>query len=293
MTLTTPLGEFLRARRELIRPGDVGLSDGGRRRRVPGLRREELAMLAGISPNYYVRLEQGRDHRPSAQVVDALARALQLDADATAHLHFLAQPAPSRRHPEEPERAPLSIEQLIGSWPLTPAFVHDRHLNVLAANALNLALCPVFRPGVNLLRALFVDSELRNLYDDWEDVAFSAVARVRVLVGRDVDDPDLVELVSELSVCSDEFRRLWGRHDIQVRAAHRQVFNHPVVGRIELQPERLAIAGTNAQMLIVRHAEPGSPSERALQRLGRLVAEGHAQSVPVSGRETGGLANPG
>ena len=293
MTLTTPFGEYLRARRELMCPGDVGLSDGGRRRRVPGLRREELAMLAGISPNYYVRLEQGRDHRPSAQVIDALARALQLDEDATAHLHFLAQPVPPRRHPEEPERAPLSIEQLFGSWPNTPAFVHDRHLNVLAANPLNVALCPVFSPGVNLLRAVFLDVELRRLYDDWEHVARSAVARVRVLVGREVDDPALVELVSELSASSEEFRLLWASHDIQVRAAHRQVFNHPIVGRIELQPERLAIAGTDGQMLIARHAEPGSPSERALQRLAQLVLDQSREAVPDGGRETGGLANSG
>jgi transcriptional regulator with XRE-family HTH domain len=292
MPQRTALGDYLRARRELVRPQDVGLPAGGRRR-VPGLRREELAMLAGISPNYYVRFEQGHDRRPSAQVVEALARALQLDEDAAGHLHSLSHPGRSPGRSEEGERAPLSIEQLIGSWSETPAFVHDRHLTVLAANALNVALCPVFRPGVSLLRALFLDSELRSLYGDWQDVARSAVARVRVLVGRDVDDPFLVELVSELSERSDEFRRLWARHDIQLRPADRQVFNHPIVGRVELQPERLAIVGTDGQMLIVRHAEPGSPSERALRRLARLVADGRIEAVPVDGRKTGGLANSG
>jgi transcriptional regulator with XRE-family HTH domain len=248
-------------------------------------------MLAGISPNYYVRLEQGHDRRPSAQVVEALARALQLDEDASSHLRSLSHPGPSPGRSEERERAPLSIEQLIASWLETPAFVHDRHLNVLAANALNIALCPVFRPGVNLLRALFLDSDLRSLYSDWQDVAHSAVARVRVLVGRDVDDPLLVEIVSELSERSEEFRRLWARHDIQLRPAHRQVFNHPIVGRVELQPERLAIAGTDGQMLIVRHAAPGSPSEGAIRRLARLVADRQIKAAPVDGRKTGGLAN--
>ena len=292
MPQRTALGDFLRARRELLRPQDVGLPAGGRRR-VPGLRREELAMLAGISPNYYVRLEQGHDRRPSAQVVEALARALQLDEDATGHLRSLSHPGLSPGRSEERERAPLSIEQLIASWLETPAFVHNRHLTVLAANALNVALCPVFRPGVNLLRALFLEPELRSLYSDWQDVAHSAVARVRVLVGRDVDDPLLVEIVSELSERSEEFRRLWARHDIQLRPAHRQVFNHPIVGRVELQPERLAIVGTDGQMLIVRHAEPGSPSERAIRRLARLVADGRieVEGAPVDSRKTGGLAN--
>jgi transcriptional regulator with XRE-family HTH domain len=271
MAPSTPLGQYLRARRELVRPEDVSLPDGGRRR-VPGLRREELAMLAGISSDYYLRLEQGRDHHPSAQVIDALARALQLDEDATAHLHALSHPPAARRRPDERERAPASIERLIASWPNTPAFVHGRHMDVLAANALALALAPVFRPGVNLIRAVFLDPAMRDLYGDWEDVAQSAVARLRVLVGPDVDALHLRELVDELSRRSDEFRRLWARHDIQVTAAHRQTFNHPVVGPLELQPERLAIIGSEGQVLIVRHADPGSPSERALARLAGMTA---------------------
>jgi transcriptional regulator with XRE-family HTH domain len=271
MAPSTALGQYLRARRELVLPEEVGLPSHGRRR-VPGLRREELAMLAGISSDYYLRLEQGRDHRPSAQVIDALARALQLDADATAHLHSLSRPATAGRRPDEHERAPVSIEQLIASWPATPAFVHSRYLDVLAANAPAVALSPAFGPGVNLIRALFVEPALRGLYGDWEAVAQSAVARLRVLVGPDVDDPGLAELVGELSARSDEFRRLWARHDIRVTAADRQIFNHPLVGTIELQPERLAIIGTEGQVLIVCHAEPGSPSERALTRLASITA---------------------
>jgi transcriptional regulator with XRE-family HTH domain len=264
------LGQYLRARRELLRPEDAGLSSGGRRR-VPGLRREELALLAGISPDYYLRLEQGRDHHPSVQVIDALASALQLDVDAAAHLHALARPSPDRRPPMQSERVPASIEQLIASWPSTPAFVHGRHLDVLAANPLALALSPAFRPGINLVRAVFLDPELRNLYGDWETVARSFVARLRALVGADVDDPHLGQLVGELSGRSDEFLRLWARHDIEPASARRQVFNHPLVGALELQPVMLAIIGTEGQVLVVRQAEPDSPSERALTVLAGMA----------------------
>src|SRR3954454_7917786 len=152
----TPLGEYLRARRALVRPEDVGFPPGPRRR-VAGLRREELAMLAGISPNYYLRLEQGRDRRPSPQVIDALARALQLDADATAFLHSLSRPEAETRERPPREHVPASIEWLIGSWRNTPAFVHDRHMTILAANRLALVLTPPLRPGANAVRAMFTE----------------------------------------------------------------------------------------------------------------------------------------
>jgi transcriptional regulator with XRE-family HTH domain len=278
MPSSTALGQYLRARRELVRRGDVNVRTVGRRR-VPGLRREELAMLAGISSDYYLRLEQGRDHHPSAQVIDALARALRLDEDATAHLHALAQPPAARTPREEPERAPTSIEHLIELWPNTPALVLGRHMDVLAANALASALSPVFTPGVNLVRAVFLDPELRNFVRDWEGIAYSAVARLRALVGPDVEDPRLAELVSELSVRSDEFRRLWARHDIQISAPRIHSFNHPLVGCLELKPERLSIIGTEGQVLIVHHAEPGSPSERALRLLAGVAAGEHRQDT--------------
>jgi transcriptional regulator with XRE-family HTH domain len=278
MPSSTALGQYLRARRELVHPEDVNVPTVGRRR-VPGLRREELAMLAGISSDYYLRLEQGRDRHPSAQVIDALARALRLDEEATAHLHSLSKPSSARQSPTEPEQAPASIVQLIASWPNTPALVLGRHLDVLAANGLASALSPVFTPGVNLVRAVFLDPELRNFVYDWEEVAYSAVARLRALVGPDVDDPRLVELVGELSVRSDEFRRLWARHDIQFSAPRTHNFNHPLVGPLELKPERLAIIGTEGQVLIVHHAEPGSPSERALSLLAAMaIGEHHPQA---------------
>jgi transcriptional regulator with XRE-family HTH domain len=272
MPSSTALGEYLRARRDLVRPDDVGLKGVGRRR-VPGLRREELALLAGISSDYYHRLEQGRDHHPSAQVIAALARALRLDDDATAHLYSLSHPAVSRLRPEEQERAPASIVRLIATWPNTPAFVHGRYMDVLAANPLASALSPVFTPGVNLVRAVFLDPDVRAHWRDWEDLVESGVARLRVLVGPAVDDPRLAELVGELSARSDQFRRLWARHDILVPACRRTIFDHPIVGPVELQPERLAILKAEGQLLVACHAEPGSASERALVRLAELARD--------------------
>ena len=271
MARSTGLGQYLRARRALVRPEDVGLSTVGRRR-VPGLRREELATLAGISSDYYLRLEQGRDQHPSPQVIDAVARALQLDQDATAHLHVLARPDMGLRRAGRPERAPTSIVQLISSWPNHPAYVQGRQLDVLAANALASALSAVFRPGVNLVRAVFLDPELRRLMGDWDDVAHNAVARLRALAGPDIDDPGLDELVGELSACSDRFRRLWARHDIEAKAVPPRIFNHPLVGSLEMQAELLAITGAEGQLLVIYHAVPGSQSERALAELARVAA---------------------
>lgn len=233
-------------------------------------------MLAGISPDYYLRLEQGRDHHPSAQVIDALARALRLDQPATAYLHAISQGSPAERRAEERERTPRSIEQLMASWPRTPAFVQGRYMDVLAVNAIGSALAPtILAPGVNIVRATFLDPEAQNLRRDWELAAQGAAARLRGLVGADVDDPRLAALVDELSERSDEFRRLWARHDIDVPAAPSGTVNHPVVGPLELMTETLAIVGTDGQHLIAYHAEPGTPSERALVRLSDMAAGRH------------------
>jgi transcriptional regulator with XRE-family HTH domain len=171
------LGEYLRARRELVSPESAGIPHIGRRR-VPGLRRDELSLLAGVSTDYYLRLEQVRDRNPSPQVVDALARALQLDDEATAHLHALAgRERRAHRSGQPPERAPPSIRQLIAGWHATPAYVQGRRLDVLAANPLATALSPLFTPGVNLLRAAFLDPAVRTLFGDhWESLAHSTIA---------------------------------------------------------------------------------------------------------------------
>jgi transcriptional regulator with XRE-family HTH domain len=278
------LGDYLRARRELVSPESAGISHIGRRR-VPGLRRDELSLLAGVSTDYYVRLEQGRNRNPSAQVLDALARALQLDDEATAHLHALAGPETRvRRSARRPERVPPSIQQLIAGWPDTPAFVQGRRLDVLAANPLATALSPQFTPGVNLLRTAFLDPAVRTLYrDQWESLAQSAIAGVRALLGPDVDDPLLNELVGELSVRSDHFRTLWARHDIRARmSGGTRRMHHPEVGELDLHYENLQIAGTDGQTLIVYHADPGSPTAQALALLSTLTADSSADEVGVS-----------
>jgi transcriptional regulator with XRE-family HTH domain len=277
------LGEYLRARRELVSPESAGISHIGRRR-VPGLRRDELSLLAGVSTDYYVRLEQGRDRNPSAHVLDSLARALQLDDEATAHLHALAGPERHvRRSAQRPERVPASIQQLIAAWQVTPAYVQGRRLDVLAANPLATALSPQFTPGVNLLRAAFLDPAVRTLYSgEWESLTHATIAGVRALLGPDVDDPLLNELVGELSVRSDHFRTLWGRHDIRARmSGGTRHMHHPQVGELELHYENLQIAGTDGQTLIIYHADPGSPTAQALELLSTLTAGSSQGSTPI------------
>ncbi|MFE2546669.1 helix-turn-helix transcriptional regulator [Actinacidiphila glaucinigra] len=273
------LGDYLRARREIVQPEDVGLPPG-RRRRVPGLRREELALLAGISTDYYLRLEQGRDQNPSPQVLDALARVLQLDAPATAHLHALASP-PQRNHklPEQDHVSP-GIRQLISTWwSQTPVIVLNRYMDVLASNPLAVALSPIFLPGVNVIRAAFLDKDLRSLYLNWDEMSVRAVAGLRALVGTQLEDVRVVELVGELTTASPEFQRLWVRHDVSPSGAGVAHLNHPGVGDITLQYERLTVAGTHGQLIVVFHAEPGSP---AAEKLSLLQTETAGSKIELS-----------
>jgi transcriptional regulator with XRE-family HTH domain len=265
------IGQFLRARRERVRPEDVGLPDFGRRR-VPGLRREELATLAGVSADYYVRLEQGRERHPSEQVIDALARALQLDDDATAHLHELARPAPRRRRAKRTERVRPELLRLLEAWAGTPAMVTGRHLDVLAANSLATALHGGFTRGHNLVRTLFLDPAARDRYPDWDGVAKDTVAALRASVGPDLDDPHLTDLVGELSLKSERFRSLWARHDVREKTHGSKRFVHPQVGELELHYETFAVAGSSGQVLSVYHAEPGSQTEQGLALLASLAA---------------------
>ncbi|WP_433362489.1 helix-turn-helix domain-containing protein [Actinoplanes sp. CA-142083] len=270
------IGEYLRARRELIRPGDVGLPDNGHRR-VPGLRRDELAMLAGISTEYYTRLEQGRDRRPSAQVLDALARALGLDEDATAHLHALGAPeAPRRRRPE---RIRPGLQDLLDAWHTTPAYVQGPFQDVLAANRLAVAVSPIFTPGTNILRSVLLDPGVQELVPGWRDRVGDLVAALRLTAGPDVDDPRLTDLVGELSARSDLFRRLWSRHDAKPHpGGGRHHLRHPLVGDLELSYEKFAVTEADGQLLVVYHAAPGSPTADALTLLGSLPAA----EAPVS-----------
>lgn len=269
------LGDYLRARRELVHPESVGLPVNGVRR-VSGLRREEVAMLAGISSDYYLRLEQGRDRNPSMQVLEALARVLQLDQSATDYLLGLAAPKPRHRQPR-PRREQVTdgIRHLVDVMEL-PAFVHGRYFDVLAGNALAAALSPNLQAGHNRLRSVFLDPAERDLYPDWVQATARFVAGFRESVGRDTDDPRFVQLVGELSVSSERFRKLWARHDIRTRAGGPTRLNHPQLGDLSLQGEKLAIGGSEGQVLVVFHAAPGSSSAEKLALLGSLSSADRA-----------------
>jgi transcriptional regulator with XRE-family HTH domain len=277
------LGAYLRARRELQRPEDVGLrEDGaGRVRRVRGLRREEVAMLAGISVDYYVRLEQGRDQHPSEQVLESIGSALMLDDDAKAYLVALGHPKPLRSRPRRPERVSVRIQQLIDGWPTTAAFVQGRYLDNLAANTLAVGLSPFHAPGVNALRATFLQPEAREFYRDWDEVSANVVPYVRSIAGADIDDPRLTQLVGELSMHSERFRTLWVRHDVKYKTSGTTLLMHPQVGALELHYEKLVLPGTNGQMLVTYHATPGSESFERLSLLASLSAtQSFARDVP-------------
>jgi transcriptional regulator with XRE-family HTH domain len=270
MSTSNALGEFLRARREQLRPQDAGLEGGGHRR-TPGLRREEVAMLAGISTDYYLRLEQGRDRTPSVQVAEAIGRVLQLDPDEAAYLHTLARPGPKRVPRRRPEKVPPGTLRLLASLPM-PAFVQDRYLNVLAANAVAQALSPGMRPGVNRLLAAFLDPGEKELHEDWEQSTAAAVGQLRAVMGTETDDPRMASLVGELSMKSDRFRRLWARQDVVRPAGGPARMHHPEVGELELHREKLIVAGTDGQVLVIYHADPGTPSAQALDLLGTIAA---------------------
>lgn len=270
MESTNVLGEFLRARRQQVSPKDVGIAAGGFRR-VPGLRREEVATLAGISADYYLRLEQGRDRNPSVQVLDALAKALRLDETAAAHLLKLGGhlPPPLLRDSLVPD----SIAEMIEGWENTPAYVASKFMDVLVVNQLMAALYPNCRVGENMLRAIFLDPAERTLRHDWEALTEESVAVLRGSAGPDLNDPRLVELVEEMSAASDRFRMLWSRHDVQQKPGSRtHHLTHPVVGDLELVGNKLMISGTDGLMLVVFHATPGSRDAERLRMLSEVPA---------------------
>jgi transcriptional regulator with XRE-family HTH domain len=269
------LGEYLRARRAQVRPDDVGLVAGARRR-VRGLRREELATLAGISSEYYLRLEQGRDKNPSAQILNALARALQLDSKATEYLHQLASPTGSRRDHANVEAAADGTEELIEQFPM-PAIVASRCLDVLAANSIARALSPGFTPGQNFLRWRFMDPAARDLYADWDEATDVVVSGLREAAVSDPDDPRLRSMIDELSAASERFRELWARADVGYRVGVIHM-RHPKVGDLYLHRNRFNIPHSGGQHLLTYRAEPGSTSAKALDAL-----RAGASAAPMTG----------
>ncbi|MFF3754852.1 helix-turn-helix transcriptional regulator [Streptomyces sp. NPDC002018] len=267
------LREFLRSRRARITPEEAGLGPGAGVRRVRGLRREEVARLAGINVDYYIRLERGRGVNASREVLDAVARALRLDPVERTHLLRLARPQRQRerRRPLPPQRVRPAVRQIMEGLEPKPAMVLGRRTDVLAANRTARALYTDFdaMPARerNLARYLFLDASARDLLADWERNASQAVASLRLYGGRSPHDPLLVELIGELSLASPEFRTWWAGHDVHQHTHGAKTFRHPLVGELTLAYELLGVPDDVDQLLTVFTAEPGSPSERALHLL--------------------------
>lgn len=284
------LADFLRTRRARLQPHDVGLTTYGTRR-VPGLRREELAQLAGVSVAYYTRLEQGQCGNASDGVLDAVARALQLSEDERSHLRNLARPGrPGRRPALRPATIRPGMRQWIMSVEGVAAVGLDRRSDILAWNPLGHALLaghldvdapdrPTRRP--NLQRLLFLDPHTRELYPKWEEEARRAVASLRLVAGRYPGDRQLAELIGELTMNSREFATLWARHPVHNCTSAVKRFHHPLVGVLELAFEALDHPDESGQRVFMYSAEPGSPSHAALQLLAAGLQRGRHRVARV------------
>jgi transcriptional regulator with XRE-family HTH domain len=283
------LGEFLKSRRARLQPEDVGLQAYGRRR-VPGLRREELAQLAGVSVDYYVRLEQGRAGQTSEAVLDAIARALRLNDAERAHVYDLSRPVRRRRRASRPERVRPSVKRLIEALDGVPAMLTGRRMDVLAWNRLAAALLVDWgalpREQRNAARHAFLDDSARELYADWEEGARATVAYLRLAAGRYPDDAGLAELIGELSMKSEEFRRWWADHDVHEKTHGTKRLVHPIVGELTVSYESLTLPGDSDQILVTYTTEPGSESETALRLLGSMSEPGTDRGGPARKERT-------
>ncbi|MFC9896472.1 helix-turn-helix transcriptional regulator [Nocardia sp. NPDC127579] len=282
------LKEFLRSRRARLNVDDMPIGGTGGVRRVPGLRREEVARLAGVSVDYYSRLEQGRDLNVSDEVLDAVARALRLDDTERSYLFQVARAHPRRarrRSPARVQRVRPGIRRMLETLDdVTPAFVFGRRMDILAANRLARALITDFEAlpprERNLMRFTFLNESARELFLDWEEIARDNVGVLRLDAGRHPDDPLLAELVGELSIKSPEFRGWWADHNVRERSFGTKRYHHPLVGDLAVEYESLTLSGDPDQTLCVYTAAAGSASEASLRLLaswtGSSVAEGSA-----------------
>ncbi|MFI1377922.1 helix-turn-helix domain-containing protein [Embleya sp. NPDC020886] len=274
MTTRADLGAFLRTRRARLQPEDVGLTRFGERRRVPGLRREELARLAGVSVDYYVRFEQGRAENVSDEVLNAIASALRLNRDEHGHLRDLVRAGSGRRESAAATALPTQrvrpgLRRLLDSMPETPAFVMGRRTDLLAWNSLfalvfiDLDAVPVERRNKAWL--VFCDEQLRARYVNWETKAQDVVAYLRLDAGRHPGDPAFTELITELSAASPDFRRLWATHEVRDKTHGGYHLRHPAIGELTLSYESFRTSDDPDQTLVTYTAAPTSPSEAALR----------------------------
>lgn len=266
-----PLGEYLRARRGQVAAETLGLPSHGRRR-VPGLRREEVAAMAGVSIDYYTRLEQGRERNPSVQVLEAIGAVLGLTGDARLHLFRLASLIPGIERGGASESVSPELLRLLEMWPDNPAIVLGKAYDVLAGNRLAYALFEGFQYGPNLLLKVFLDPDARTFYPDWPEVAANSVAGFRVLYGIAPEDPRVLEVLAELTARSAEFGRIWRGHEAHGKRLERKRFQHREVGALDLQMNAFEVKAAPGQELVVYHAESGSPSADGLALLGTLAA---------------------
>ncbi|MFI9565584.1 helix-turn-helix domain-containing protein [Streptomyces rishiriensis] len=271
------LSEFLRTRRARLKPEDVGLPDFGRHRRVPGLRREELAQLAGVSVAYYTRLEQGNGRNVSAEVLDSIARALRLSDAEHAHLTHLAKPKHKKKQSAPPQQVRGPLRQLLDTMDSVPAYLIGRRTEILGWNRMAAAVfgdwaeLPVAER--NWARLVFLRPDYRDLFVDWEQKAIDIVCALRMDAGCYPDDPRLSALVGQLSVKSEDFRRLWATHDVKEKSHGVKLLRHPLVGELSLNFEGFRLAGDGEQTMVTYHAEPGSASAEALRLLASWGAD--------------------
>jgi transcriptional regulator with XRE-family HTH domain len=286
MDVRKDAAEFLRSRRLRLSPEDAGLSAWGGNRRVKGLRREEVALLAGVSVEYYVRLERGNLGGASQSVLDSVANALQLDEAERAHLHDLARTSSTRVAAGRPARRRVRppVQWLLDSMTGTAAYVRNARIDILATNTLGRALyAPVFEmPGrPNVARFVFLDPRSQDFFIEWSKVAGEAAALLRTLAGENPYDQGLTELVGELSTRSDLFRTLWAAHDVRQHRTGIKRFHHPLVGEMTLSYESMALAADPGLRLNAYVAEPDSPSAQAFSLLASWAMTPSSEFVGV------------
>lgn len=265
------LGDYLRSRRAQIQPEVVGLPAGARRR-VLGLRREEVAMLSGVSVDYYARLEQGRERTPSTQVLDALSATSRLDRDGRMHLFRLARSSPLARPGDADESVEPGLQQLIDSWLDSPALVLTRTFDVLARNGIADALFGTSACSTNLLLNMFFDPAARSFYLDWRAAALNAVAGFRLALAEAPDDLRAATLLDDLLASSPDFTEIWARQDARGKTADTKALFHRDVGALTLRVHAFDVRSRPGQQLVVYHAESDSPSAHALTLLGMIAA---------------------